>query len=261
MKLSLKVVDKAGQVRAEASADDELILVYGKEYQDGDQLILTASESAHVYVSLEAAMVPSIVFLKESSFGFPIPFGEKRMSYAPQAFLGECHRLHVRRAARFEIGARRNLALNSLDHHGNQSLYPHAIANVETRGESPFAARNAIDGEKACFDHGSWPFTSWGINRDPQAALTLEFGRPVMADEVVLYLRADFPHDAWWERVSVTFSDGETVDLSLHKSGAAQRFSFVERKIEWLKLHSLVKADDPSPFPALTQIEVWGRDL
>ena len=30
---------------------------------------------------------------------------------------------------------------------------------------------------------------------------------------------------------------------------------------EWMRLHDLIKADDPSPFPALTQIEVWGRDL
>jgi hypothetical protein len=28
-----------------------------------------------------------------------------------------------------------------------------------------------------------------------------------------------------------------------------------------MQLHDLIKADDPSPFPALTQIEVWGRDL
>lgn len=28
----------------------------------------------------------------------------------------------------------------------------------------------------------------------------------------------------------------------------------------WLKLSHLIKADDPSPFPALTQIEVYGTD-
>lgn len=33
------------------------------------------------------------------------------------------------------------------------------------------------------------------------------------------------------------------------------------RKIEWLVLKELKKAPDQSPFPALTQIEVWGTDI
>ena len=32
------------------------------------------------------------------------------------------------------------------------------------------------------------------------------------------------------------------------------------KEITSLKLHSLIKADDPSPFPALTQIEVYGEE-
>ena len=33
---------------------------------------------------------------------------------------------------------------------------------------------------------------------------------------------------------------------------------FEEKTISWLVLKDLIKADDPSPFPALTQIEVFG---
>ena len=44
-------------------------------------------------------------------------------------------------------------------------------ANVETRGEAVFAARNAIDGIYENDAHGIWPYQSWGINRDPNAAL------------------------------------------------------------------------------------------
>ncbi|MFN7027462.1 MAG: carbohydrate-binding protein, partial [Pseudorhizobium sp.] len=173
---------------------------------------------------------------------------------------GELHRLHVRQARHDEIAGRRNLALNPFDDHGNASVFPHASANVETRGEAVFAARNAIDGEKANDDHGFWPYTSWGINRDPEASLTLEFGRAVVIDEIVLYLRADFPHDAWWENASIACSNGHAACLSLVKSGGAQTFALGEQTVEWIRLHSLVKAADPSPFPALTQIEVWGRE-
>ena len=65
------------------------------------------------------------------------------------------------------------------------------MPNVETRGEAVFAARNAIDGVYENDAHGIWPYQSWGINRDPNAALTLDFGRPVTIDELRLTLRAD----------------------------------------------------------------------
>ena len=261
MQLSLKVMDAAGNTKAETTGADELCLVYDAAYEEGDRLLVSASEPVYLAVSLDAALPPAILFMRQSPFNFTIPFGEKRMPYAPQAFTGPLHRMHVRVANPGEIAARRNLALNPADQHGNEVLYPHATANVETRGEAQFAARNAIDGEKATFDHGSWPFTSWGINRDPKAALTVDFGRMVEVDEVVLYLRADFPHDAWWKSACVTFSDGETLEFDLVKSGAAQRFSIPARKVEWVRLHDMMKADDPSPYPALTQIEVWGRDI
>jgi hypothetical protein len=261
MLLTLKVTDAAGNVKAEAEGADEVLLVYDTSYDEGDRLIVASSEAGHVCLCLDAAVAPALVYLKQSPFCFVIPFGEKRMPYAPQAFIGGLHLLHVRRAQPCEVGARRNLALNPADQHGNDVLFPHATANVETRGEAQFAARNAIDGEKASFDHGSWPFTSWGINRDPEAAITIDFGRRVEVDEIVLYLRADFPHDAWWNSACVTFSDGGTHRFDLIKSGAAQRFAIPVRNVEWVRLHDMVKADDPSPYPALTQIEVWGRDL
>ena len=88
-----------------------------------------------------------------------------------------------------------------------------------------------------------------------------KFGRAVLIDQLTFYLRADFPHDAWWEKASVTFSDGESASFSLQKTGAAQSFPVAPRQVEWIRLHDLKKADDPSPFPALTQIEVWGADL
>jgi len=261
MKLTLKVVDIAGAVRATATGTDEIYLVYRERYNEGDQVVVEASESGHLVLALDDAMSPSIVYMNGEAYALAVPFGSKRVPYSPHAFDGDIHRLCVRLARPEEISTRRNLALNPWDDHANSSAFPHAKANVETRGEAVFAARNAIYGEKANEDHGFWPYTSWGINRDPEAALTLDFGRPVSIDEFVFYLRADFPHDAWWEKASVTFSDGVTVSFALVKSGAAQSFRFAERTVQWVRLHSLIKADDPSPFPALTQIEVWGREV
>ena len=34
----------------------------------------------------------------------------------------------------------------------------------------------------------------------------------------------------------------------------------IKKGITWVRLEELIKADDPSPFPALTQIEVYGTE-
>ena len=131
---------------------------------------------------------------------------------------------------------------------------------METRGEAVFAARNAVDGIYENDAHGTWPYQSWGINRDPNAALTIEFGRSVTVDELRLTLRADFPHDSYWTQATVAFDDGSREVLQLTKTAAPQVFALAPRTVQSLKLFELKKADDASPFPALTQIEVWGTE-
>ncbi|MBB3944154.1 hypothetical protein GGQ73_000077 [Rhizobium skierniewicense] len=260
MKLTLKVVNAAGAVLSQSSCDDEVFLVYRNDYAEGDRIVVEAEKPVHIDLSLDAGMPPARLFMAATNFALPVPFGLTRKTYPPQAFLGNLHRISACYVHPDEASTRRNLALNPFDHHDNNTLFPHAKANVETRGEAVFAARNAIDGEKANTDHGFWPYTSWGINQDPAATLTLTFGRPVLIDQITLYLRADFPHDAWWNEASMTFSDGHVLTVPLVKSGAAQAFPMLPRTVEWVRLHDLKKADDPSPFPALTQLEVWGAD-
>ena len=51
------------------------------------------------------------------------------------------------------------------------------------------------------------------------------------------------------------------MQLPMEKSVLPHVFTFEKKTVEWLKLGELIKADDPSPFPALTQIEVYGTDL
>jgi len=251
-------VESSGELLMSVPAD-ETFFVHEEEYREGDVLVLSSSNApCHVILQFDETLQPSLVYLAGDEFRFSVPFAEKRVCYSPRAFAGKRHLLTARYASSEEIGLRRNLALNPHDIHGDTTAYPHASANVETRGESVFAARNAIDGLKANTFHGEWPFTSWGINRDPAARLTVSFGRAVSVNRAVLYLRADFPHDAWWSSATLRFSDGSSLIVSLEKHGGAQSFEFPSKTIDWVSLDTLVKADDPSPFPALTQIEVYG---
>jgi hypothetical protein len=45
-----------------------------------------------------------------------------------------------------------------------------------------------------------------------------------------------------------------------HFYDVSMSFEIRKKGIEWIKLGNLIKADDPSPFPALTQIEVYGTE-
>jgi hypothetical protein len=83
----------------------------------------------------------------------------------------------------------------------------------------------------------------------------------VEVDKVVLYTRADFPHDNWWSSVTLTFSDGDEMEVELEKRTLPHIIPLKAKQIEWVQLSKLIKSEDPSPFPALTQIEVYGRDL
>ena len=234
---------KGGVAIAEKCAEDNLYLVYEKEYEEGDQIRVTTDEKGFYRIQLDATLAPAVVYSEGGAYTLSIPFGQK----------------HDRKAYECEIGYR-NLAFNPYDSHENDAFYPHTKANIETRGESVFASRNAIDGIVASNNHGFWPFISWGINRDPKAELHLDFKRDVVIDKIIFYTRADFPHDAWWDKASITFSDGDTIDFSLKKFDGPQVFSIKEKKISSLTLHDLIKADDPSPFPALVQLEVYGKE-
>lgn len=237
-----------------------VILAWNGRYEEGDEILFQAAVPNEFYViRADDSMDEALVYMTDCQLHYRIPFGEKKRSYNPKAFDGERHYLTMRKAFPWELGYR-NLALNPLDQHGEHGCYPHALANVETRGEAVFAARNAIDGVCANRSHGDWPYESWGINCQDDAELTLEFGRKVDFDQIVLYTRADFPHDNWWEQVTFTFSDGTSETVALKKQYDAHVLPVARRGITWMKLGKLIKSEEPSPFPALTQIEVYGKE-
>ncbi len=259
--LNITVWNGNGEVKAQASESDQALLVYEGIYEDGDTITFETTEiNTHYVIRIDDAMDESLVYVTKEKVVYVIPFDEKKISYNPQCFAGERHYITMRKAADYEVKAYRNLAKNVMDQHGDPGCFPHAHANVETRGESVFAARNAIDGVLANLSHGAWPYQSWGINRQDDAEITLEFGRPVDFDTIVLYTRADFPHDNWWVNATFTFSDGTTEVVDMEKSIKPHVFSIAKKNITWIKLGKLIKADDPSPFPALTQIEVYGTE-
>ncbi len=261
MELCLKILDADMRTKAVGRGIDEVNLVYSQKYEPEDRIILETSEKdVYVWLQVDDAIGSCLVYLT-GNVTYMVPFGEKRINLSPKAFYGEKHLLRVRLAKDYEINGYRNLAVNPCDQHHVKNLYPHASANVETRGESVFAAQNAIDGITVSTCHGEWPYQSWGINMQDDARIKIDFGRTVEIDRIVLYTRADFPHDNWWKCVKFSFSDESTLEMKMEKDARPHEITFPAKKICWLEMHDMIKSEEPSPFPALTQIEVYGFNV
>ena len=259
--ITIRVMSADGALLAQAAHESEALLRVDREYQAGDVIVIE-SDNHHLIVQMDATILPGEVYLPEGKMTWTVPTGEHRLAYCPVAFGGGRHIVTARAMTQSEISARRNLACNPSDLRGDTDFFPHCTANVETRGESCFAARNVIDGMRHSDYHGEWPFQSWGIGAREDAWCLLDFGREVTVDEMALTLRADFPHDAYWVSGHVVLSNGSEVAYDLEKTGDRQFISLGgEQTVHWMRLERMQKSDDPSAFPALIEWEIFGRDV
>lgn len=274
--INISIYDKDGKIRKVQQADEpvkkELSAVSQEfahlsmrhfTYEEGDQIrIHTNQKKMYLMVKLDETLETSLIYLPEFDWTYELSFSKNRTEARPESlFLGESHYLSARVATKDEIDRYQNLALNPHDQKDFLGAYPHAHANVETRNDATFFACNAIDGIYANHSHGSYPFQSWGINQQADAELTIDFGRLVLLNKVVFTWRADFPHDNYWKKVTLKFSDGSRETFETTKTEKPQTFLFSERSVTSVRFGELEQADDPSPFPALTQIELWGKNL
>ena len=254
----LKVIlkDREGHLLHEAQAEGEdLACVIDREYQAGDTYVIEGAQ--YLKLRMDVTLESANVYAPSGVMHWTVPSGADRDAYAPFAFAGVRHLIHV--WAKTAPEDARVLSRNSHDLRGDTDFFPHATANIETRGESCFAARNVIDGVHMNHGHGEWPFQSWGIGTREDAQLRIDFGRKVKVQTVRVLLRADFPHDAWFQAVTVRDDAGQEVRLRLVKTDAWQDFP-LETVTGSLVVDNLEKADDPSPFPSLRGIEVLGYE-
>lgn len=245
-----------------AQGEEQAVLgIKNYAYQPEDQIVVTTEkEERYFVVQLDESLAPTLLYLPQRTWSYQIPLtAASRMAGVDTAFRSERHHIMIRKAHDFEISRYQNLTANTHDQKNFSGAFPHAKANVETRDEAVFFAKNAIDGKYANRSHGSYPFASWGINQQANAELRIEFGRLVEIDWVRLLFRGDYPHDSYWQTVTLAFSDGEETVQTTNVL-AFQDVRFSPRKTTFICLKNLKQAADDSPFPALTQIEAFGSN-
>ena len=259
--MELIVYDRAGNELARAGHPGEVLLALDRRWAEGDRVEIQAPEGAHLWLRMNAAIPEGEVYCPGERMVWRVPSGEHRLAYAPLAFDAPRNILSARLMQPEELRATRDIARNPLDLRGDTDFFPHCTANVETRNESVFAARNVIDGLRHNTFHGEWPFESWGIGAREDAWCRLDFGREVVAERMALTLRADFPHDAYWVRGHVVDSAGRDTAFDLARTGERQWIDLGGVRVRWLRLERMVKSDDPSAFPSLRAWEVCGHDI
>jgi len=258
--LQIRLLNKDNKELANSEGEMAVSLTYESEYASGDRIEITVDKAKFVEIKIDDFVPSAIAFLPKGKFVYTIPFGEDRWAYHFCAFEGFKHYISVKELNDSDLKFRRNLALNPLDQRNSQNVYPHAWANFVSLDAGYFEAKNAIDGVIINDGHGPYPFQSWGSDKRDDAQFKLEFGRKVVVDEVVLYLRFDDidNHDVNWETGVLEFSDGSALEISMVYTPKGQSFRFEEKTVEWVRLHSLRRTSDE--FAALSQIEVYGYE-
>jgi len=153
----------------------------------------------------------------------------------------------------------RNMALNPDDVQGESDQFPHATSNSEYGGKACFAAKCCIDGNLENKGHGG-NFPSWGPDKVKDLWWQVDFGKEIHTDRIAIFIRADFPHDGYWEHCTAEFSDGSKVNLKLEKTHGRQTFYFPNRTTTFVKLTNFRQPGDADEWCALSEVEVWGRD-
>ncbi|MCL2348090.1 MAG: hypothetical protein FWC50_07480, partial [Planctomycetaceae bacterium] len=144
----------------------------------------------------------------------------------------------------------------------NVALEGTASSNSEYHNMKAFAASNCIDGKTENKGHGD-AFPSWGPDQNVNDLWwRVDFGKEILTDQVVIYIRADFPHDTYWKECMLEGSNGFRKAVTLQKTADRQVLTFPSQKLTWLKLTGFAPNFVPAEngWAALSEVEVDGID-
>ena len=258
--ISIKVIDKDGKELFFQKGKDTVDCIYEGEFSEGDVIRVETNDGEFLAVKLDETLEESIIFAPGKKFVYEIHKEYNGLSFDENAFMGDSHRLMARVPEDEEIYSERNIALNSHDLQVAKGSYPHAHANLVTRQSPNFFERNAINGVIHPEGHWGYPYSNWAGGARNDLEFFVDFGTKVEISKIVFYLRADFPHDSYWNSVEVLTDDGTSVKAEFQPTGEGQELIFPETKItKTIHLTNFTQPTEPLSWAGLSQIVVCGK--
>lgn len=234
------------------------------KYTAGNTLTVKLPEGEkYLGLALDSHMGEAIIYCPTGEYTFTVP---SDLQPYPNNFKNMAsHTITARIVGSDELNERHNLAKNPYDLTdltGNMTVtgYPHATTDSNCRNDGQFIVRNAIDGFTANEGHGGFPVQSWGPDLGSHW-MRVDFGREVYADEVKIYIRADFPHDTYFSSGTLQFSDGTKMDITFEKTSEGMSFTFDPIKTSYIELNNLKVVDvNGDDWAGITEFEVYGTE-
>jgi len=258
--ITCKIKDLDGNIKAEYK-EEQVDVIYEAPYEPGDKAEVIF-DSNFVTVTFDESQKESMVYVPEHRLVYEFPYGDELLAYDKGSWEKNSHHIMIREVDEEKACEERELALNSLDKVDNKYYFPHAAASFVTRNEPVFQARNAIDGVIENSLHGVYPYLSWSAGAKMDMDFVLDFGAKVNVKKIIFYLRADFPHDTYWNSLHVIFDDGAKIKVNFEKTAEGQVLELAESKdTRTMKLCDFTQPETPPSFAALTQIQVIGSYL
>lgn len=244
-------------------------LFIGEKYEVGGKISITLpSGYDYIYVSLNHRIKDTLVYCPDGIFEYVIP------SYAEQVMPGSFMRycdptISAYLPTEAELEQLYNVALNPYTD-GISNVYPKTTSNDNFEnqpGDASFMDRNATDGFTANKGHGGYPNQSWGPtnslhNANNEASyLQVDFGREVNISYLNVFIRADFPHDTYFKSLTLEFSDGTELQITLQGVATGQKIEIPNGKLtSSIRLKDFVAAT-PGGWAAISELEVYGTNV
>ena len=253
-----RIKDKNGNIKREYK-EEQIDVIYEEPYESGDRAEVVF-DSDFLRITFDESQKESMVYVPEHRLTYEFPYGDRLLAYDKGSWEKNYHRIFIREVDEKEAYQTKELALNSLDTAENTCMYPHAAASFVTRNEPIFQARNAIDGVIENSFHGKYPYHSWSAGAKTDMDFVLDFGKKIKVEKIIFYLRADFPHDTYWDSLSVVFDDKSSLKVDFIKTADCQEAILKEPIVtQTIKLCNFTQPINPPSFAALTQIQVIGK--
>lgn len=242
-----------------ASGKGIVTLYTSTSYKNGDSVKITLPEGEHyVALCLSSRVGESILYTKGSEITLSLRALDSCFPNTVKPGLGVTYKknsITVRLVSEEELAKTHNLARNSYDTSSLTDVYPHISSSAVKDGGDVYAARNIIDGFSSNKGAGNYPNQSWQPQTiDNTTELKIDFGREVTVDELIIVARRA-SGDSYFNRLTITFSDGTSMKINLSDSDDAQHIDIGGKTTESITFTDFEAAGSVA---AISEISVMG---